>query len=593
MAKSLDLLVKLIGQDAGASAMLKGLGGDAKHLGDKFDHSTGKAGVFGKIGKGAMIGVAGAAGAAAAGIGLAVPVLINAGKAAMEDEKSQQLLAGALENAAGARKGDIAAAEAWIGKQGEALGVTDDQLRPALSRLARSTKDVGEAQDLASLAMDVSAGSGNSLESVAGALAKAHDGNVGALARLGIQTKDASGKTLEFDQIVKNAAATFGGQAADSAGTLEGKMGRLRLMFDEAKEAVGARLLPVFTTLIGWVFDKAIPAFREWGERIMPKLREMWDGVTKAFEGARPGLQTLWDAFKGFAGFIADKVVPIWLTLQGTILKGVIGALGKLGEALPGIGAAILGFTSAAVAAFGGLWDIILAGVENILKAAAKIPGPWQDNMKAAASAVEGFRDRQKTAIDGAVQSIDGAKRSLENYATEAAKDNKTAKMKADIADLQAKIGTAKQELGDPDLTKDRKAQLKADIAQLQDKVNDAKGKLGELHDRTVDVSVRLNFTKRGDYYIRTGVGGKLLELADGGVVKARPGGTLAVIGEGGYDEAVVPLKPGTGMAAASAGDTYNITIEGGLDSSEAIARRVQTVLLDLKRRQGVALGLA
>lgn len=42
--------------------------------------------------------------------------------------------------------------------------------------------------------------------------------------------------------------------------------------------------------------------------------------------------------------------------------------------------------------------------------------------------------------------------------------------------------------------------------------------------------------------------------LAEGGIVKARPGGTLAVIGEGGQDEAVVPLDKAGGM-----GTTVNV----------------------------------
>ena len=76
--------------------------------------------------------------------------------------------------------------------------------------------------------------------------------------------------------------------------------------------------------------------------------------------------------------------------------------------------------------------------------------------------------------------------------------------------------------------------------------------------------------------------------LAGGGIVRATPGGVPVVIGEGRYDEAVVPLKPGAGM-----GDVH-IHVNGGLDSAETIARRVQEALLDYKRRRGgVALGLA
>lgn len=37
-------------------------------------------------------------------------------------------------------------------------------------------------------------------------------------------------------------------------------------------------------------------------------------------------------------------------------------------------------------------------------------------------------------------------------------------------------------------------------------------------------------------------------QLATGGIVQARRGGTLAMLGEGGYDEAVVPLRPGMGL---------------------------------------------
>ncbi|MYD88608.1 MAG: phage tail tape measure protein [Acidobacteria bacterium] len=51
--------------------------------------------------------------------------------------------------------------------------------------------------------------------------------------------------------------------------------------------------------------------------------------------------------------------------------------------------------------------------------------------------------------------------------------------------------------------------------------------------------------------------------LAAGGIVRARPGGTLAIIGEGRYDEAVVPLKGKNAMG----GPTINLyfTIEGSV----------------------------
>jgi len=47
------------------------------------------------------------------------------------------------------------------------------------------------------------------------------------------------------------------------------------------------------------------------------------------------------------------------------------------------------------------------------------------------------------------------------------------------------------------------------------------------------------------------------LGLAEGGLVKARPGGVLANLGEGGVDELVIPLN----KLGHAAGPTYHITV--------------------------------
>jgi hypothetical protein len=48
--------------------------------------------------------------------------------------------------------------------------------------------------------------------------------------------------------------------------------------------------------------------------------------------------------------------------------------------------------------------------------------------------------------------------------------------------------------------------------------------------------------------------------MADGGIIKASPGGTLALIGEGGKDEAVIPLDRMGGMG----GNNVTINVNGG-----------------------------
>jgi hypothetical protein len=66
----------------------------------------------------------------------------------MEDQKSQVLLANALRNTVGATDAAIASTEAFISKTQLAFGVVDDQLRPALAKLAGATGNLGDAQKL-------------------------------------------------------------------------------------------------------------------------------------------------------------------------------------------------------------------------------------------------------------------------------------------------------------------------------------------------------------------------------------------------------------------------------------------------------------
>lgn len=186
-----------------------------------------------------------------AGAGL-LALAVGAGfaaKAAAEDEAAQSKLAQTYRTAARATDAQITASEKWIAVQGKVLGIADDDLRPALGRLAAATGSVDKAQQLASLAFDVSAGTGKSLAQVSEALAKAHQGNIGALSRLGVRTRDASGKTLTLDKITKNLAKTYSGAASKAAETTAGKQRRLAVQMGELKEQIGAQLLPVMAKL--------------------------------------------------------------------------------------------------------------------------------------------------------------------------------------------------------------------------------------------------------------------------------------------------------------------------------------------------------
>lgn len=190
-----------------------------------------------------------AGGILAAGVGAAAVAIGKGTQSAIEDAAAQARLAKALENSAGATSTQVKAVEDWISKTALATGVADDDLRPAFEKLVGATGDVGKAQSLMTTAMDTAAARGISLEQVTKALEKAQNGQVSGLSRLGISTEDAAGKMIGMDEAVKRLNETYGGQAAVAADTLAGKQARLKVAYDEIMETIGAKLLPVLTTL--------------------------------------------------------------------------------------------------------------------------------------------------------------------------------------------------------------------------------------------------------------------------------------------------------------------------------------------------------
>ena len=194
---------------------------------------------FGKFGKtGVAVGAAFAASTAlvVAGLGKAV-------NAAIEDQKSQALLAKQLENTTGASRMTIAATEDFVSQMQFATGVADDALRPALGSLVRATNDLTVGQDLLNLAMNVSAGTGRDLETVSLALGKAYNGNLGGLTKLGIALDPNIVKTKDFGAAQAELNKQFGGAAAAAANTYEGQLKRLGTVFDELNETIGYAIL--------------------------------------------------------------------------------------------------------------------------------------------------------------------------------------------------------------------------------------------------------------------------------------------------------------------------------------------------------------
>lgn len=315
---------------AGSRTLKLSILADVDDLKKKLDTGANEVeGFGGKLEKFGKVAAAAFAAAAAAAAAYAGKLAIEGVKAAIEDEAAQVRLANALKNVTDVTDDQIKAIEEQILKTSLATGVADDKLRPALQRLTVATRDVTKSQDLLKLALDISAATGKDVETVSNALAKAYEGNNGALTRLGVGISATEAKTLGFEGTVKQLSETFGGAAATQANTFEGQIERLKVAFDEAKESVGAALLPTLKNLLDYFINTVIPKFIEFKDRALAP-------VTNAIENNKESLTTLYN-------FVKNYIIPIFVNGLGDALEfigKVIGAtltvIAKVTDAVKG-----------------------------------------------------------------------------------------------------------------------------------------------------------------------------------------------------------------------------------------------------------------
>lgn len=189
-----------------------------------------------------------------AGIGVAVMAgkfAVDGVQAAIAQEKEMAILANTLDNLG---LGDATAdMEEWIDKAARATTFSDSQLRPAMATLARVTGNVADAQALANIAMDVAVGTGQPLETITKALAKAADGNTGALSRLIPGLDKATLKSGNLHDITGLLSERFAGAASTAADTWDGKIGNVTEAFGELQESFGGGFLEGLSTAEGGV----------------------------------------------------------------------------------------------------------------------------------------------------------------------------------------------------------------------------------------------------------------------------------------------------------------------------------------------------
>lgn len=282
---------KFVANDAGLKS---GINEAKGHL-DDFD---GKANtVSGNISK--AFGLIGGA-IAAAGI---VHALKEMATAAQEDEVAQKALATQLENTLGANQNMVASAEEFISTMSRQAGVADDVLRPALANAVRGTGDFETATKLLTIALDGAAATGKPLDTVLQALIKAQNGNEAALYKLAPQLKATKGNIDDFAASVKGAAEASRNPFA-----------AFQISLDEAKEAIGARMLPTLNKLVDRLtpmVDKLVPAFGDVIDALTPVVEALVPPLVDVVNALLPLIPPLLDIIKAVLPLITTLLPPL------------------------------------------------------------------------------------------------------------------------------------------------------------------------------------------------------------------------------------------------------------------------------------------
>lgn len=148
--------------------------------------------------------------------------------------------------------------EDYLDKLEKATAVNNDQLRPSFESLARVTGNFEQTQSLLNTALDVAAGTGQSVTNVSRALARAYAGNTTSLSRLNAGLSKATLASGNFALIQEQLNDTFSGQAQSQVSTYKGQIDLLKISADNAGEAIGKGMVDGLVALSGGDVQNAV-----------------------------------------------------------------------------------------------------------------------------------------------------------------------------------------------------------------------------------------------------------------------------------------------------------------------------------------------
>ena len=382
---------------------------------------------------------------AALGGGIAT-LMASSVKAFAEDEKAAAMLGNTLKNLG--LNAFTASVEAMIDKTQLATGVLDEQLRPAFQKLVTSTGNAIQAQELLKLALDVSAGSGNDLVTVASDISNVMAGNNKGLKKYALGLSAVELKTMSATEVQIKFLEVYGGASEKASKTFAGSLLRIKASVEMARESLGKGLVDGLMIATGSQnIDELQKKIVDFGTSAGNAFKTL-GGLVKENLGLLKSLAitfaAIWTAGKVIAGIATVTKLVAALTASYKLLRAT-----AVGAA---IAQAALLNPLAAIAYGAALVATITAAtlsIDNLGKLGASIPKPTggggftdsqnaarlEAEKKARAAADKALKDKlakEKAAAKAAAAAIIASNKKA--TAAQIAADKKAAAQKAILA---------------------------------------------------------------------------------------------------------------------------------------------------------------
>lgn len=534
------------------------------------------------------IGKAVAAFAAIKGI---IDFFASSVQAANESERAVNTLAAAYNAVGYTAQGAMKQAQDFATKMQSLTGIADEAFLNA-QRLLANYGVVGEkAQEAIKAAYALSIGRSIDFGTAMDIVSKAAAGQTQTLARYGIQIDKNTESGAKFDAVLAQINERFGATAQAAMGDSTTKLNALKESWGDFKEQVGAGLndglvpaVDFLTKAVGWLNQ----AFKSLGAIFGIVFDQAMIGV-KQFEA---GLVA--------TGEYALKAFQPLVTLMGY---------------LPGVGSTIKEAYDGAVASMEQTYNSLNGQIEALEEMRTPLSAIWETE-KAITDEQQARLDLQAEEINNRVANEQAAQEQLteetrtgieERNALEEESTNKKIENEEKVSAFRRKASDLYKKT-QSDNFKNTQAffgQI-GNLAVSENKRLAAIGKAASIAQGTINTyEGATKALAQGGFYgiamaaavIAAGMAQVAqisgVKLAEGGLVKAVTGGVPAVIGEGGSDEAVLPLDDSQAMrriggaiaeesgAVGGVVLTQNITIQAGESLIPDITNALRNATVD------------